>query len=88
MDADHDCEAADGVSQVYPGPYLSFYNTPYTNQIKNSHAFVDEIIQEDGPFDAIMGFSQVSKNPGPHTEISNILSLAACREQLWQHLIF
>ncbi|KAJ5358479.1 uncharacterized protein N7496_010892 [Penicillium cataractarum] len=58
VDADHDCEAAEGVSQIYPGPYLSFYNTPYTKEVSKSHAFIDEMIEQDGPFDAIMGFSQ------------------------------
>ncbi|CAG8395007.1 unnamed protein product [Penicillium salamii] len=58
FDADHDCEAAEGVSGIYPGPYLSFYNTPYTKQVEDSHHFIDEMIEQEGPFDAIMGFSQ------------------------------
>ncbi|KAL4971258.1 serine hydrolase FSH [Aspergillus desertorum] len=58
VNADYDCQAAAGVSAVYPGPYLSFYNTPYTKQIADAHEFIEEVIEQDGPFDAIMGFSQ------------------------------
>lgn len=53
------CTAADGVDQIYPGPYLCWYEFPPSiENVAEAHRSVDEVIAEDGPFDAVLGFSQ------------------------------
>ena len=61
VDAPIRCDPAPGVAAFYPGPYLCWYNTPTTAKVAESHEFVSHIMQEQGPFDAVMGFSQVSR---------------------------
>ena len=59
VDAECDCTAADGVEGIFPGPYMCYYPVPTTTNVKSAHEYVWDIINEDGPFDAVMGFSQV-----------------------------
>ncbi|KAI4182055.1 MAG: hypothetical protein L6R41_006235 [Letrouitia leprolyta] len=53
-----ECDAAPGVSNIYPGPYLSYYTLPTTTQVQDAHDLVLDFIDEEGPFDAVIGFSQ------------------------------
>ena len=62
-----ECEAApvEGITQFYEGPYLSFYPWPprmdeaeYDDTRERAYELIYEAIEEDGPFDAILGFSQ------------------------------
>jgi hypothetical protein len=58
VDGELACEAADGVTGVYPGPYLCYHGTPTTGAMREAHAAVWEVIERDGPFDGELGFSQ------------------------------
>lgn len=60
VDGEDDCDAAPGIGEVYPGPYLSYYNVPSSTKVDDAHVYLHSIIAEDGPFDAVMGFSQAS----------------------------
>ncbi|KAI4101559.1 MAG: hypothetical protein L6R37_004885 [Teloschistes peruensis] len=53
-----ECDAAPGVSAIYPGPYLCYYDLPTTNAVGDAHDLVLAFIEDEGPFDAIIGFSQ------------------------------
>lgn len=47
-----------GIAEVYSGPYIAFFTHPTPEQVAEAFELVNEIIDEDGPFDGIMGFSQ------------------------------
>ena len=62
-----ECESTpvEEVTQFYQGPYLSFYPWPprmqeaeYDDTRERAYELIYEAIEEDGPFDAILGFSQ------------------------------
>lgn len=58
LEGEHDCSAADGIAEVYPEPYLCWYPFPPTlYNVGNAHKMIWSIIEEDGPFDGVMGFS-------------------------------
>jgi len=59
FDADNEYPAAEGCADIFPGPYYCFYPVPTANNVELAHQYVQEIIEEEGPFDAVMGFSQV-----------------------------
>ncbi|KIX09417.1 uncharacterized protein Z518_00497 [Rhinocladiella mackenziei CBS 650.93] len=58
FDADHEIEAADGVGDIFPGPYTCWYPVPTNTNVQDAHHFVWDVIEQEGPFDAVMGFSQ------------------------------
>lgn len=58
VDGEVVCEAAEGVEEVYDGPYRTFYTLPTVEAVEDCHAMLDEIITDLGPFDIVMGFSQ------------------------------
>ncbi|KAK3060500.1 hypothetical protein LTS18_008407 [Coniosporium uncinatum] len=43
---------------TFPGPYYCWYNTPTSVKFAAAHRAVARIIEEKGPFDFVMGFSQ------------------------------
>jgi hypothetical protein len=53
-----ECEAPPGVPALFQGPFYCFYAKPTAEQVKAAYEFVLEVIEEEGPFDGIMGFSQ------------------------------
>ncbi|CAK3786716.1 Hypothetical predicted protein [Lecanosticta acicola] len=57
-DGGEPCELADGIKEVYPGPYFCLYDIPSFENVQAAHDLVYEIIEDDGPFDAVMGYSQ------------------------------
>ncbi|MCJ1298808.1 hypothetical protein MMC08_001598 [Hypocenomyce scalaris] len=57
-DGEHDCPAAPGVEKLIPGPYLCWYSDDSLKSIAEQHEVVSEIIEDEGPFDVVMGFSQ------------------------------
>lgn len=59
FDAENEYPAAEGCGEIFPGPYYCFYPVPTINNVENAHEYVQDIIDEEGPFDAVMGFSQV-----------------------------
>ncbi|KAL9107661.1 MAG: hypothetical protein Q9227_007468 [Pyrenula ochraceoflavens] len=56
---DFDCEPPPGVDQIYKGPYKTWYR-PHIDAASHRQAkeLVLDIIENDGPFDAVMAFSQ------------------------------
>jgi len=55
----YECEPAPEVLDSLPPPYLTWYNTPTVRKVTEAHRQVREIVERHGPFDAVMGFSQV-----------------------------
>jgi len=47
-----------GIDAFFPGPYYCFYELPTPDQVQEAYDFVTETIEEEGPFDGIIGFSQ------------------------------
>ncbi|MCJ1396152.1 hypothetical protein MMC18_009041 [Xylographa bjoerkii] len=58
VDGPTKCDAAPGIAALYEPPYLCWYKTPTTTKIAGARRLVLSIIEEKGPFDAVMGFSQ------------------------------
>jgi len=47
------------VRELYPPPYLCFYDmNPSVSQLLEAHDYLNEIVEEDGPFEGVLGFSQ------------------------------
>jgi hypothetical protein len=46
------------IAAVYPGPYLCYYPLPTPELVRSAHEYIVEVIDEDGPIDAIISFSQ------------------------------
>lgn len=51
-------ELCPGIAEVYSSPYIAFFAHPTPQHVAEAFELVNEIIDEDGPFDGIMGFSQ------------------------------
>ena len=47
-----------GIAEIYTGPYIAFFAHPTPEQVAEAFELVNEVIEEDGPFDGVMGFSQ------------------------------
>ncbi|KAL9079420.1 MAG: hypothetical protein Q9159_007723, partial [Coniocarpon cinnabarinum] len=63
---EHICGPTNGIDHVYPGPYRGYYITPTTQHVEEAHMLLDEVIEENGPFDAVMGYSQqIRKHTSP-----------------------
>ncbi|MCJ1384011.1 hypothetical protein MMC17_007126 [Xylographa soralifera] len=59
LDGEVECAAASGVSHIFPGPYRSFYPAiPTQTELEAAHSLVVSVLEEEGPFDGILGFSQ------------------------------
>jgi len=46
------------VAKVFPGPYMSYLTDYSVGSIEEQHEFIMNIVDEEGPFDGVMGFSQ------------------------------
>ena len=46
------------IAAVYPEPYLCFYPSAQPALVEAAQSFIHEIIEEEGPFDGVIGFSQ------------------------------
>ncbi|KAI4242033.1 MAG: hypothetical protein L6R40_004260 [Gallowayella cf. fulva] len=58
IDGPAECDAAPGVAAFYEPPYLCWYTSPTTAKMDSAHKLISSVIERDGPFDAVMGFSQ------------------------------
>lgn len=47
-----------GVDGVFPGPFYCYYSKPTQEQLEAAYNLIHEVIDEDGPFDGVFGFSQ------------------------------
>jgi predicted esterase len=50
--------AESGLSAFTKGPFFCYYDAFDPASVKKALEFIDEVIQEDGPFDGVLGFSQ------------------------------
>lgn len=47
------------VRELYAPPYRCFYETnPSISQLLEAHDYLNEIVEEEGPFEGVLGFSQ------------------------------
>ncbi|KAJ5155837.1 EF-hand calcium-binding domain protein [Penicillium capsulatum] len=58
IDAEFDCPPSPGVVDFYPGPYLGWHACYYPSAVEKTHDTLREIIEEDGPYDGVIGFSE------------------------------
>ncbi|KAJ5794583.1 DUF341 domain protein [Penicillium paradoxum] len=58
VDGEIETEPRNGVEKYYDGPFLSYYDWDSATSLRNAYQLIDELIDEQGPFDGIMGFSQ------------------------------
>lgn len=68
-DGPHMCEPAPGIEGLFPGPYRCWYNTPTTSKVAKALEFIRQVVNRDGPFDGVLGFSQVNLNQPPLEEL-------------------
>ncbi|KAF7595521.1 hypothetical protein BBP40_005857 [Aspergillus hancockii] len=52
------CDADPEVKSIIPGPYLCYYSAPTPGQVQDAFDLIYEVIEDEGPFDGIIGFSQ------------------------------
>ncbi|KAL9049354.1 MAG: hypothetical protein Q9162_007260, partial [Coniocarpon cinnabarinum] len=72
---EHICGPTNGIDHVYPGPYRGYYITPTTQHVEEAHMLLDEVIEENGPFDAVMGYShELSESPAAAARRVDFLS--------------
>jgi len=57
-DGEVECEPAPGIEAFYPGPYYCFYDLPIPEKVQAAFDLIDEILEDEGPFDGVIGFSQ------------------------------
>ena len=62
IDGPDECDAAPGIAVFFPPPYRCWYTTPTTAKIDAAQHELFSFIQRDGPFNAVIGFSQVSQS--------------------------
>ncbi|USP75030.1 hypothetical protein yc1106_02304 [Curvularia clavata] len=53
-----ECDAAPGIGSLFPGPYLCYYDLPTPEKVQSAFDYINEVIEEEGPFDGVFGFSQ------------------------------
>ncbi|KAK6213784.1 hypothetical protein QIS74_09786 [Colletotrichum tabaci] len=53
-----DCEPADKVDAIFPGPFSCYYDKPVLSQLQDAYDVIYEVLREEGPFDGVFGFSQ------------------------------
>ncbi|CZR50580.1 uncharacterized protein PAC_00454 [Phialocephala subalpina] len=58
LDSPVQCEAAVGLKGVYPGPYYCFFERYSEEYLQKVVDFVCGVVDEDGPYDGVIGFSQ------------------------------
>lgn len=58
VDAEVDCPPAPGVGEFYPGPYAGWFPSYEPSSVKQIQDNLRQIIEEDGPYDGVIGFSE------------------------------
>ncbi|KAL7621660.1 hypothetical protein AAE478_008987 [Parahypoxylon ruwenzoriense] len=54
------CEPADGAKGVFPGPFYCYYDKPVLERLQAAYNLIQEVIDDEGPFYGVVGFSQGS----------------------------
>ncbi|KAK8879253.1 Dihydrofolate reductase [Apiospora arundinis] len=52
------CDAAEGVEEVFSGPFYCYYEKASQGRLHQAFDLIYELIEDEGPFDGIFGFSQ------------------------------
>lgn len=47
------------LADVFPGPYLTYIDLLSTDRISRALSRIEEFIEDEGPFDGVMGVSEV-----------------------------
>jgi len=50
-------DPAPGIKEIYPGPYYTYFELPTKCQVQATLEFLEEFIEDEGPFDGVIGFS-------------------------------
>ena len=50
------------LADVYPGPYLTWVDVLTTQRMARALSRIEEFIEDEGPFDGVLGVSEVSLN--------------------------
>lgn len=59
LDAPIECEAAPEIRGIFPGPYYCFFQQYSDLDMARAVKYVQEVVDEDGPYNCLIGFSQV-----------------------------
>ncbi|KUJ13196.1 uncharacterized protein LY89DRAFT_687410 [Mollisia scopiformis] len=88
LDAPIECDAAAELEGLFPGPYYCFFDKYSEEEMQKAIEFVHEVVEEDGPYDCVMGFSQGAsvaaayiaqqQLQGPFKEVSFKLAVFLC----------
>jgi hypothetical protein len=58
VEAEIECDAYPGV-EIWPGPYRNYFTAPSLKGMNAAEEWLLGIIDEEGPFDGVFGFSEV-----------------------------
>ncbi|KAH8885727.1 hypothetical protein GQ53DRAFT_728710 [Thozetella sp. PMI_491] len=58
LDGEHTVAAAPGIGLLHPGPYFAWHRRHFTKDIQAAHDYINSVIEEDGPYDGVIGYSQ------------------------------
>lgn len=59
LDGAYHCSPAPEVLDCFAPPYLTWYTTPTVDKVLDAHIQVRKCVDQHGPFDIVLGFSQV-----------------------------
>jgi hypothetical protein len=71
VDGELDCKPAPGVDGIFPPPFLCYHLEPSCENIQEAVELIDDVIETEGPFDAVIGFSQASSEFWHHSHLMN-----------------
>ncbi|KAK0510875.1 hypothetical protein JMJ35_006427 [Cladonia borealis] len=58
-DGEIDCIPAKEIAKIYSPPHRCFHGAfPDENEVRESHRFLYDILDDEGPFEGVLGFSQ------------------------------
>jgi hypothetical protein len=58
IDAQFEGPAAPGIADVFPAPYFVWHEKYDPQSVERVHHYLESVIEEDGPYDGIIGFSE------------------------------
>lgn len=58
VNGEEPCLPADGIEDVYPEPFFCYYDVPSFENVEAAHELIHEILEDEGPFDAVLAYSQ------------------------------
>ena len=70
-----ECGPAPGIAEVYPGQtYNCWFHVPSLIEFQSVHEFLEDVIEDEGPFDVAWGFSAVCLILEPTLDFISILA--------------